>query len=215
MWILSLIEQLTGFIPRPKIVRADEGGFRQVPKPWNGWPWVRWPWVRWLWIKKPWAMWPWAPKDNQGSTWITEMVPGEWYWLIPWIMEHEVSRIKTQVVDLRIQSVWTSDGYDIAIGGAIRYYISKAMDALLNVQDYDDSLRTLGLGVIFEFVRKHTLEELRSGIDDLKADIVKQVREESKGWGLKIQQVLLTDAGKARNIRLLGNSSGAVSQGSI
>jgi len=142
------------------------------------------------------------------------MKPGEWYWLIPWIMENEVSKITTQVVDLRIQSVWTLDGHDIAIGGAIRYYIAKAMDALLKVQDYDDSLRTLGLGVIFEFVRKHTLDELRSGIEDLKADILEQVRKQSTGWGLKIQQVLLTDAGKARNIRLLGNGSSAVSQGS-
>jgi len=65
MWILTLLEQLTGFIPRPIQMRQDEGGFRQTPKPWSG------------------------------GTWLTEMKSGRWYWLIPWIMEHEICKTKT------------------------------------------------------------------------------------------------------------------------
>lgn len=206
MWILTLIDALTGFIPRPVLMRPDEGGFRQVPKPWSGWPWTYWPWVRWSWIKRPWKMWPWAPKDDSKSTWLTEMKPGEWYWLIPWIMEHEIVRTKTQVVDVRIQSAWTKDGVDVAIGGAIRYYVKNPMKALLEVHNYDQSLQNVSLGVILEFVRQHELKELKSDMEDLTKNLLEVVRTESKGWGLWIQNVVITDVGRTRNIRLLTNS---------
>jgi len=111
MWILTLLEQLTGFIPRPIQMRLDEGGFRQTPKPWSG------------------------------GTWLTEMKSGRWYWLVPWIMEHEICKTKTQVKDIRAQSIWTKDGRDTTVGTSIRYYISNPLKALLEVHDYDQSLQ--------------------------------------------------------------------------
>ena len=181
MWIIALLEQLTGFIPRPFIIRADEGGFRQVPKLWK---------YRSL-------------KDNNGSTWITEMKSGEWYWLIPWIMEYETCKIKTQVKDIRAQSVWTKDGYDITVGTSIRYYVQKPIKALLDVLDYDQSLQNIVLGMVCNYVRLRTLEELKLTVGKLEEELLKSVREASSGWGLWIQSVLITDVGKTQNFRIL------------
>jgi regulator of protease activity HflC (stomatin/prohibitin superfamily) len=176
MWIISLLETLTGFVPRPVIIRPDEGGFRQTPKLWGG-------------------------------TWLIEMKPHKWYWIIPWIMEYETVKTKPQVADIRIQSVWTKDGKDIAIGGAIRYYVNNYMKAQLEVLDYDKTIQTIALTKIFTFVRQHTLEELTVGIDELCDGLLKSIREDSKGWGLKIQEVQLTDIGHTINYRLLFNNS--------
>jgi len=176
MWIISLLETVTGFIPRPVIIRPDMGGFRQTPKLWGG-------------------------------TWLTEMKPRKWYWIIPWIMEYDSIKTKPQVADIRIQSVWTKDGKDIAVGGAIRYYVNNCMKAQLEVLDYDETIQTIALTKILTFVRKHTLEELREGIDELCGELLSLIREDSKGWGLKIQEVQLTDIGQTVNYRLLFNSS--------
>lgn len=172
MWILTLIDTLTGFIPRPAIIRIDEGGFRQVPIPWGG-------------------------------TWLTEMKSGKWYWLIPWVMEHEIGKTKTQVKDIRAQSVWTKDGHDVTIGTSIRYYVKNVMKALLEVHDYDQSLQNIVLGVVCSYVREHNLEDLKSGIDELREKLLVAVKEASKGWGLQIQDVAITDVGKAQNFRIL------------
>lgn len=191
MWIIALLDQITGFIPRPLIIRGDEGGFRQVPKLWNGWPWVT--------------------KNSLGSTWITEMKSGDWYWVLPWIMEYESCKTKTQVVDIRAQSVWTKDGFDITVGTAVRYYVQKPVKALLDVHDYDQSLQNVVLGAVCNYVRQHTLEELKSTIDKLEEKLLKAVKESSSGWGLWIQAVSITDVGKAQNFRILlsGDSLGS------
>lgn len=203
MWILTLLEALTGFIPRVIIVRPDEGGFRQVPKPWAGWPWDYWPWIRWRWIRHPWRMKSWAPKDESRSTWLTEMKPGEWYWLVPWVMEHEICRIKPQVKDIRIQSAWTSDGENIAIGGALRYYVKSWMKAQLEVLNYDDSLQTIVLIIIRRYVGEHTLDDLKVKTGELEQQVLSAVKEESKGWGLNIQDFGITDLGGTTNLRHL------------
>lgn len=207
IWIETLIERLTCFIPRVIIIRPDEGGFRSSPKPWAGWPWAYWPWIRWSWIKRPWTMWPWSPRDNDTGTWVTDLKPGNWYWLIPLIMEQETCKIKTQVKDIRTQSIWTADGVDIIVGVSIRYYIRSWMKATLEVQDYDQSLQTVALMKVCDYVENHTLKELREKTEELKGVLLDEVKTESKGWGLQIQDIGKTDIGRARNIRLLGESS--------
>ena len=231
MWLETLFEKLTCFFPRPFIVQPNEGGFRQIPKPWTGWPWAYWPWIRWEWLgsKKDWPSEikncggsyriycpvlpegkPWSDKDNDDNTWVSEMKPGNWYWIVPLVMEHSVINIKVQPKDIRIQSVWTKDGHDLAIGGAIRYYVQKPIKAILEVHDYDLSLQIIALAVIREFVGQHTLAELRENIDEVEKKLLTAVREGSSGWGLWIQGVDITDIGKTRNIRLLTSGSGIV-----
>lgn len=177
MWLISLLDYITGFVPRPIIIRRDEAGFRQIPKLWGG-------------------------------TWIKEMKSEDWYWIIPWFTEHEVIKTKTQVADIRIQSVWTKDGKDIAIGGAIRYYVRDCMKAQLEVHDYDETIQTIALVKIFTFVRKHNLEELKADIEELCSSLTDLIREDSKGFGLKIQEVNLTDIGTTQNFRHLVSGIG-------
>ena len=203
MWVLTLLEQLTGFLPRPLIIRLDEAGFRQVPKPWKGWPWSHWPWIRWHWLCKPWRGKPWSSKDNNSSTWVIKVEPGEWYWIVPWIMEYEVCKTKLQIKDIRAQSVWTKDGVDVTVGTSTRYYVRDSMKAQLEVLDYDQSLQNAILGIVCNYVRKHTLEELKLGVDVLQEELTKSVREASDGWGLKIQDISITDIGRAKNLRVL------------
>ena len=138
-----------------------------------------------------------------GGSWITEMLPGNWYFIIPWFSENQVCKTKTQVRDIRAQSCWTSSGENIAVGVSIRYYISDPMKALLQVQDYDQSLSNVVLGGVVEFIQKRTLSELKAQSVQLAEELTKIVRAESKNWGLKIERVAITDIGITQNIRLL------------
>jgi len=193
MWLENLFEKLSDFLPRVILMRYDEGGFRQTPKPWDAWPWNG------LFKKKG---------KIESTTWLKEMKPGNWYLLWPVLMEHEVVKIKPQVKDIRIQSVWTKDGVDIIIGASIRYYVKDWMKAQLEVLDYDESLQTTALVVIEEYIESHSLAELKEGRSTLRKNLSEAVKAESKGWGLQIQSVGITDIGKARNLRLLTNSEG-------
>jgi regulator of protease activity HflC (stomatin/prohibitin superfamily) len=113
----------------------------------------------------------------------------------------------TQVVDLRVQSAMTSDSKDMAVGGALQYRITDIQKAICDVQDLDKSLATIGLGIITEFVNSRTVEDCCHNIPQLKEDILRGVRDASRGWGVKIERVFVTDIGHTRNIRLLTSNN--------
>ena len=66
------------------------------------------------------------------GTRVKSLGPG-WYVFWPPIQHVEKLSVMPQAVDLRPQSVHTSDGVDMVISGAILYRISDAKKAILNV----------------------------------------------------------------------------------
>lgn len=130
--------------------------------------------------------------------------PG-WYLLWPIIHTFIKMEIVTQVVDLKSQSVWTADNVELVTSGAIRYHIVDIEKALFAVQDVDKALSTLALGVILEYVNARNVSDCRS-IKDVKVELRRALAEEASGWGVKIEQVYLTDFGKVRSLRLFGDS---------
>lgn len=114
--------------------------------------------------------------------------------------------VKTQVVDLRNQSVRTKCNNSVVVSGAIQYRITDVRKAILDVQDVDRSLITLALGIVLEYVKQRTLEECLD-IENLKTEILKGIRDAAAGWGLKIEKVFITDLDRTRNIRLLTNNN--------
>ena len=127
--------------------------------------------------------------------------PGPWlYW--PVVQDITVVTVTPQVVDLRGQSS-ISSGRDYVISGAIMYRIDSAEKAILAVQDFDQSLQTLSLGIIANYSKLHDLSQ-PDAFELLQTEILKGVREAASGWGLKIMKVYLTDLGNVTNIRVIG-----------
>jgi len=137
---------------------------------------------------------------------VKKISPGIYfYW--PLIQKIEYMEVQTQVVDLRTQSVRTADNKDIVVSGAIQYRIADIEKAVCNVQSVDDSLETLALGIILDFVNGKTMRELQK-VDSLKQELRKGMAEACSGWGVKIEKVYITDIGCTQNIRLLLNPFG-------
>jgi regulator of protease activity HflC (stomatin/prohibitin superfamily) len=113
--------------------------------------------------------------------------------------------VVTQVVDLPPQTAKTQDGHDIVVSGSIRYHIADVEKALFAVVDVDKALSTLALGVILEYVQTKTLLDC-GDIEGVKRELRKGVAEAASGWGLKIENVMLTDLGCVHNLRLFGDN---------
>jgi len=131
--------------------------------------------------------------------------PG-WYICWPIIQKVISMEVVTQVADLPPQTIRTKDGQEVVVSGAIRYRIRDIEKALFTVQDIDKALATLALGVILEYVQTQTLEDCHN-IEGVKVELRKQLAEEAGGWGVKIEQVYLTDLGRVRSLRLFGDPS--------
>lgn len=133
---------------------------------------------------------------------VMSLVPGWWlFW--PLIQNIETIRCKTQIKDLRPQSVWTQDRIEMTVSGAVRYRVRSAQKALLEVYDYDQNIQAVALGIIQQYIRKHELETL--DVCQIEEEVLKGTRKASEGWGLFVEKVYITDIGRTQNIRLLMN----------
>lgn len=130
---------------------------------------------------------------------VKDCPPG-WYLFWPVIQEVEKAKVKTQIQDLRCQSVWTKDHKELIVSGAVRYCVSNARKALLEVLDYDANIQALALGVIQNKCAFSNLNDISTGA--IAETVLSELKKESQGWGLRIQAIYITDVGKTRNIRL-------------
>ncbi len=135
-----------------------------------------------------------------------KVLPPGWYLYWPIIQEIFYATVTTQVQDVRCQSITSKDGHGMVVSGAIRFKITDIRKAMLEVKDCEESLIALSLGVLLLVANTMTEEELLD-IEQLGDSILKKIREEAAGWGLKIQKVYITDLGRTRNIRLLTNEA--------
>ncbi len=135
-----------------------------------------------------------------------KVLPPGWYFFWPIIQKIIYATVTTQVKDLRSQSIPSKGGRDLILSGAVKYKIVDIRKATLEVQDYDRSLEALSLGVLLAVASTMTEDEL-SDTERLGDEILKKIREEAAGWGLKLQKVYITDLGRTRNVRLLTNDA--------
>lgn len=142
-----------------------------------------------------------TPKIVRGI-YVINLTPGYWiYW--PLIQNIETIKCKTQVKDLRPQSVWTADRIEMTVSGAIRYRVRSAQKALLEVYDYDQNIQTVALGIIQQYIRKRDVDNIDT--QQIEEDVLRGVRKASEGWGLYVERVYITDIGRTKNVRLLLN----------
>ena len=143
-------------------------------------------------------------KLTLGSRWKS-LSPG-WYVYWPLIQRITWVVVTPQVVNLPGQSAYTKDGTSIVISGALQYRIDDAAKSILEVQDFDDSLRALSLGIISIYANSKTLKECMD-IDKMCGEILTGIRKSSAGWGIKIMRVLITDLAPVQSFRIIGNSN--------
>ncbi len=152
----------------------------------------------------------WIVEPDEGGVRTTlgtriKPTPPGWYIYWPLIQVCEGIKTKVQVKDVRIQSVWTKDGVEIAMSVGIRYSVANARLAILNCFDYDANIQVIALGLMTSAVSNLKLEELMDPETRrvLCESVFMGVKEKSRGWGLKIEEIVITDIGKTRNFRLL------------
>lgn len=135
--------------------------------------------------------------------------PPGWYIFVPLFQEITVLTVTQQVVDLRAQSVLTSDRINMCFSGGVCYRVSDATKAILEVQNFDSSLRVMAMGIITRHVSENSFEDIND-MAVIENIILNGLRDAAAGWGLKIMRVYITDIGVTKNLRVLTESSNSM-----
>lgn len=129
--------------------------------------------------------------------------PPGWYVYWPIIQDPIKLTVTPQIKDIRSQSVLTPYNESFCVGGAVKYRIKDAVAAILKVQDFDQTLQALCLGII----SRYFADKVNDDYSDLEDYVVKGVKGAARGWGLDVMAVYITDLGPTRNIRLLSDTT--------
>ncbi|RKY08248.1 MAG: hypothetical protein DRP65_09350 [Planctomycetota bacterium] len=132
---------------------------------------------------------------------VRSIGPGYW-WYWPLVQQISYCVVAPQVVDLMPQALRTKDGKELTISLTMRYAISDARMALLNVHSYDQALQNLTRGIVAGYVNGRTFDEC-GDIADIAENTKAAVQKAARGWGVSIQALYVDEIASTLNVRLM------------
>lgn len=120
---------------------------------------------------------------------------------IPVFDEYHSFNVVPRVVNLPHQSLKTADGKNLALSGALAYYVSDAEKALVEVDDFETSLVNLAMGLLADFVANHPATECTH--DAIQTAVADSLSDAAEAWGIDITHVYLVDLADVKTFRLL------------
>jgi regulator of protease activity HflC (stomatin/prohibitin superfamily) len=134
--------------------------------------------------------------------------PG-WHAFWPLTTEIIIYPTARQAVDLRTQTLMTTDGYTIVVGGLIVYEITDIEAALARTYDTDQTIKDVAMSAIHDVMVRMSWTDVKTGQEfgTLNLKLRKRVRKELKPYGVKVLKVTITDLAKTRVYKLLQTTS--------
>jgi regulator of protease activity HflC (stomatin/prohibitin superfamily) len=134
---------------------------------------------------------------------ISDCGPG-WYIIWPVIQELIVLVTTPSVTEVARVDARTKDGTSVTVGIALLYRVSNARSAILNVDKFEDMLNAIGPDAARKCIEASTDEEL-SSIENVRKTILDEARASCRGWGLKIDRVMIPSFTSCKTIRIIGD----------
>lgn len=113
---------------------------------------------------------------------------------IPIIQTVKKTKSSIQTIDLPDQKIVLSGNISVKISGNVNYKVTNAKRAILEVGNYEYSLRQLAMTTISDVLGTKRIEEIRSKKSKIADEIEKIVATTAAKWGLSEVDIRLTDA---------------------
>ena len=121
-------------------------------------------------------------------------------WHLPFeIDEIHTMNIRPTALELDAQVVSTGDGKTIACRGVLMWGIFDIKKALLDVEDAEDTLADIAVGIIQEMIEQQEWDYIQS--PDFRRDITKAVQKQARKWGIGVTTFKFQDLTTTRAYR--------------
>jgi regulator of protease activity HflC (stomatin/prohibitin superfamily) len=144
-----------------------------------------------------------AVKWVKGSR-VVALGPGvHWFW--PITTEFLSYPIVRQTVDLRAQTLCTTDDKSIVVGGMIVYEIYDIEAIVARTFEPDDTIKDISLSAIHDVCCQKSWDELKEAqrTGALNRELKKEAARELDKFGVKVLKTTLTDMALCRVIKLM------------
>jgi len=139
---------------------------------------------------------------------VVPLAPGfHFYW--PLTTELEVYPTARQAADLRTQTLMTTDGKTLVVGGLIVYEIQDIVPILAHTFDPDQTVKDIALSAIHDVLVRMSWVDIRTAQEQgtLNLRLRRRVRRELSKYGVKVLKTTLTDLAQTRVYKLMQSQS--------
>ncbi len=130
--------------------------------------------------------------------------PGiHWYW--PAVTEVKSWVLARQSVNLPAQTVTTTDGKVLAVGGLLIFRITDAMELIAHVWNPDQTVRDIAQGVVHDVCSRSEWGELQMAKNDgtLPRELRRVMRKKLAPFGVRVITATLTDFAPCRVLKII------------
>lgn len=129
------------------------------------------------------------------------------HWYLGWGMG-DIQTIENTIkcLELEPQSCVTEDGAQVTVNTQALYSVSDYGKLLrtVNEDDYEEALTSLIAGNVTQAVRLLSFDDLLDDLAHLWNELEKELAPAMEEWGLTLHDVVVTDAVRAKHVRLIG-----------
>jgi len=131
---------------------------------------------------------------------IKTLEPG-FRWIIPIVESIQVVDIRVITINIVSQEVMTSDNVPCSIDGVVFFKINDPEKAVLEVEEFDFAITQLSQAALRDVCGKVELDIILSKREAMGKNIKTIVEQETKEWGIEINDVKIKDIQLPQNMR--------------
>ncbi len=122
-------------------------------------------------------------------------------WIIPIVETIQVVDIRVITINIVSQEVMTEDNVPCSIDGVLFFRISNPEKAVLEVEEYTFAITQLAQAALRDVCGKVELDTILSKREKMGKNIKSIVEQETKEWGIEINDVKIKDIQLPENMR--------------
>lgn len=132
--------------------------------------------------------------------WIKELGPGI-HLKIPFLDKYGSLVIKPRYLDIADVTCETKDRQVLLVSLGLKFWVHNVTKALLEVEDFEDSLITDVQAIVVQWVEQHDYEDIRAS--RLVEECLPPCREAALEWGCRMRGMGVNSIARHRIYRLL------------
>ena len=118
------------------------------------------------------------------------------------IDEITTMNVKPTALELEEQSLTTGDNKEIVCRGVLMWSIFDIKKCTIDVEDAQETLGDIAVGVIQEMVEQQDWDYIRT--PEFRSDMKKAIQKQSRKWGITVSTVKFQDLTLAATYRIFG-----------
>ncbi len=131
---------------------------------------------------------------------ISLLKPG-FRWIIPLVDTIRLVDIRIITINVQKQEVMTQDNVPCLINGVLFFKIDDATKAILEVEDFVFAISQMAQATLRDVCGKVELDTILSKREEIGSNIKNIVEQETKVWGISIQDVKIKDIELPENMK--------------